>query len=156
MKISGNLFKIIISLLSISIIPGCEKEVGKIHLKVINQINAETEIVVRDSKTQIPADGNFHEVTGYLEAEYKLFNVVWDSVTNWTPQCILERTWKTNRTISAYFGDFEKLPVENYYTLILKYKIEYSDPVEYSWLESWYNIVFTYSDNSTLTSSRVP
>lgn len=156
MRISGNLFKIIFALLSISVISGCEKEEGKIYLKVINQINAETEIVVRDSKSQIPADGNFHEVTGYLEAEYKLFNVVWDSVTNWTPACILERTWRTNRSISAYFGDFEKLPEDNHYTLTLKYKIEYSKPVEYAWLKSWYNIVFTYSDNSTLSSTQVP
>ena len=134
----------------------CEKKEGKKYLRIVNSIKVESAPVVRDSKDAIPIDGNYHEVYGYLETEYKLLNVVWDSVTNWTPACILERVWVTNRTVNSYFGDFEILPDDRYYTLTLNYKIEYSDKIEYAWLPGWKNITFTYSDNSILRSSLLP
>lgn len=156
-----------VSFLPVLLLAGCEKKEGKIYLCLVNSIKAKSDIVVRDSKGEIPLDGDYHEVSGYLETEYKLYDVVWDSVTNWTTNCILEQVWLTNRTVNKYFGDFEKLPDDSYYTLTLKYKIDYSDPKDYSWLDdfsyqvsniraTYYNIVFTYSDNSILSSSPAP
>jgi hypothetical protein len=154
-------------LLFIFIFQSCEKKEGKIYLRIINSINDSSQVVVKDSQKEIPLDGKYYEVSGYLETEYKLLNVVWDSVTNWTHYCILEQTWRTNRTVNRYFGDFEKLPEDSYYTLNLKYKIEYSEPVVYSWLDqysylasnvkaTYYNITFKYLDNSSLSYSPAP
>jgi len=145
----------------------CEKKEGKTFLRVLSNINADASITVKDANSIIPVDSNYHEVSGYIETEYKLFDVVWDSITNWTPNCILERVWRTNRTVNRYFGDIEKLPEDHYYTLLLQYKIEYSDPIVYSWLNeysyrvsnvkyTYYNLTFTYSDNSSLTYTMAP
>jgi len=136
-------------------------------LRVINSFDVGSSIIVKDTYNEIPADGNYYEASGYIETEYNLLNVVWDSITNWTPDCILEQVWRTNKTVDKYFGEFEKLPEDSYYTLNLKYKIEYSDPIVYSWLDeysylvskvriTYYNLNFTYSDNSTLSYSPFP
>lgn len=147
---------LILFLLVLPVLTCCEKKEGKKYLRIVNSIKANSNPVVRDCKNEIPIDGNYHEVSGYLETEYKLLNVVWDSVTNWTSACILERVWVTNRTVNGYFGDFEKLPDDIYYTLTLNYKIEYSALIEYAWLPLWKNITFDYSDNSILRSSLLP
>lgn len=139
----------------------CEKNEGKIYLKVIDSINTESQIAVNDSKNEIPVDGNYHEVSGYLEAKYKLLNVPYDSVTNWTPACVIEQVTMVKRSLNHYFGDFEKFPDDSYYTLILEYKREQTEPAINKYLKSGFNldiieVIFSYSDNSSLSYSPAP
>ena len=64
------------------------------------------------------------------------------------------------RSLDRYFGEFEKLPGESYYTLTLGYRVEYSKPFVYSWLKDmvdksyvYHNVEYTYTDNSKLEYS---
>ena len=126
-----------------------------IYLRVVNSLGVESFISVKDKEKEIPVDGKYHQVYSYVETNYKLMNVVWDSVTNWTPDCILEQVWKTDVSLDRYFGEFERLPMDSYYTLTLNFKIEYSEPFKYNWpwFLDWDNITFTYSDDSNLSYS---
>lgn len=148
-------------LLISQLVVSCKKNEGKIYLRVISEINTESKIIINDSKNEIPADGNYHEVSGYLEAKYKLLNVPYDSVTNWTPSCIIEQVTMVTRSLSRYFGDFEKLPEDSYYTLKLGYLREQSEPAINQYLKSGFGIdiiqvIFTYTDKSSLSYSLVP
>jgi hypothetical protein len=134
---------------------GCEKNEGKIYLRVVNLITTHSEITVGDKEKVIPADGKYHLVNSFVETEFKLLNVTWDSVTNWNTACYLDPIWYKDITVSRFFGEFERLPGDSYYTLTLKYKIEYSKPFKYIgiWFKDYDIIRLTYKDNSTLIYS---
>ena len=139
---------------------GCEEKQGEVYIRVINKTGPGNDVFVKDQAKEIPADGKFYPATGYIETRYILKDVVWDSVVNWKPSCPLEQLWRTDRALNRYFGEFEKLPGDSYYTLILGYKVEYSKPFAYSWLKDLYdklyiylNVEYTYTDNSKLEYS---
>jgi hypothetical protein len=144
----------------ILLLPSCEQKEGAIHIRIINRLGNNAEILVKDREKEIPADGKYHLCTGYIETQYTLTDVVWDSVLNWKPTCPVEQLWRTEKSLDRYFGEFEKLPWESWYTLTLDYNVEYSEPIVYSWLKdiydktyTYYNIEYTYIDNSKLEYS---
>ena len=83
-------FAMALLLLLILLTGGCEKKKGAIYMRVINKLDGNAKILVKDKEKEIPADGNYHEANGYVETKFKLMNVVWDSVINWNPSCSLE------------------------------------------------------------------
>jgi hypothetical protein len=141
-------------ILALIVLSGCEENEGKIYLRVITSFNVQSEIFVKDSKKEIPADGEYYEAVGYLEAEYKLMNVPYDSLFYRTPTVIADTVFKKNITVSGYYGDFEKLPHDSYYTLNLNYKIEYGDPWNLG--NNWHFIIISYKDSSKLSYSPLP
>jgi hypothetical protein len=154
MKRKNHLTISALLLLVIIVLSGCEKKEGKIYVRVKDSFKVESEIFVKDSKNEIPADGKYHEATGYLEAEYKLKNVAYDSLFYRTPTIIADTVFKKNITVSGYYGDFEKLPDDSYYTLNLNYKIEYGDPWNLG--NNWHFIILSYKDSSKLSYSPLP
>jgi hypothetical protein len=141
-------------ILALGILTGCDKKEGKTYLRVINSFDVGSEIIVKDNKHEIPVDGNYYEASGYLETKYKLLNVAYDSLFYRTPTVIADTVFKKNITVSGYFGDFEMLPHDSYYTLTLNYKIEYGDPWNLG--NNWHFIIINYLDNSKLSYSPLP
>ena len=150
----------LVLIISALFLHGCEEKQGEVYIRVINKTGPGNEVFVKDQAKEIPVDGKFHPAAGYIETRYVLKNVVWNSVVNWKPTCPLEQLWWTDRALNRYFGEFEKLPGDSYYTLTLDYRVEYSKPFVYSWLKDmidksyiYNNVVYTYIDDSKLEYS---
>jgi hypothetical protein len=155
MKTLKSYLRILPLVFLVLLLNSCKKNEGKVYLRVINLMPANASMTVLDKNQKIPIDGTYHQVYSFVETDGVLVNAVSDSVLNWTPSSGIFPVWKRNVSFSRYFGEFEKMSGDSYYTLTLNYKIEYSKPFTYS------EVLFpnlkitrlTYSDNSNLVYS---
>lgn len=156
MKLKKHFATIIFPFLIVLLFISCEKKEGKMYLRVINSLNTASEISVKDSKSDIPVDGNYYEVSGYLETEYKLLDLKYDSLASRYPGELADTVFTKDIILNRYFGDFEKLPGESYYTLNLRYNVVLEkSPYTYDLIKYWYLWVYTYTDLSTLSYSPI-
>ena len=146
------------------IVFGCKKDNGKTFLRVIQ--TTDTSIIslnVADVNGSVIIDGNYHKVENQLELTYILNNMVKYEVKDWTPQLTLYHYQYQDFAINKYFGEFEKINEDGYYTLNISYltvkeALLYVDPMVtvYGTYPGYYFWPFNYYDNSKLSFSTKP
>lgn len=150
---------VLVIILVLAII-SCKKEYGTVYLRITGDHDSFKDLRVTDGDTEIPADGNYHAVSDYLQISYTLENKVIDSITNWRPTCLSDQLRRDNISVQRYIGEFERVPEETWYTLTPGYRVIYLDPAARAWPKDiydnsfiYYGVSYIYLDNSNLAHS---
>lgn len=130
----------------------CHKERGTVYLRVYDSIGIPSSKTVLTKGKEIPVDGTYYEANDWVGANIVLYDVVFDSITNWDPSMWLLQKTIINENMDSYYGEFERRETDSWYTLVLKYRLEKSD-VEEHWYPGLYHIIYSYIDDSDLIYS---
>ncbi len=134
----------------------CKKENGHTFLRIIPVIDTSiTSLNVSDANGSLIIDGNYHEVNSRLELSYVLNNMVEYEEIGWTQEAVYDHYTYSDFAISKYFGEFEKLEDDRYYTLNISYISEKSDPI-YNNFTGYYFYSLQYYDKSKMIYSDKP
>ncbi|OFX34155.1 MAG: hypothetical protein A2X08_03650 [Bacteroidetes bacterium GWA2_32_17] len=159
-----KIIKSIIFFIFLFLVLSCKKENVHIFLRVIPI--TDTSIIslnVADASGPFIIDGNYYEVNSRLELSYVLNNMVKYEVKDWTPQLTLYHYQYQDFAINEYFGEFEKIKEDGYYTLNISYQtikddLLYVKPMVtvYGTYPGYYFWPFYYYDSSKLSFSTNP
>lgn len=151
-------------LISLIFILGCKKENGHVFLRIIQTSDTSiTSLNVSDANGNVTIDGKYHEVYTRLELIYLLKKKIEFEIKDWTPQMPESKFTYFNYSINKYFGEFEKLKKDGYFTLNISYLISKSEPIynkpiytQWGTFGDYYFYSYDYSDSSKLSFSAQP
>jgi|GEM_PF-2774007 len=135
----------------------CKKENGIFYLR----INAPADTSIKDLEVfdatgPVAVDGEFHQVTQYLEIKYKVSHAISSQIKDWDNTSPYDEFSYSDLTFHEYLGEFEKDEKDKYYSLEVNYRSwRDEDPIYNQWAE-YYFYDYDYQDSSRLTISYIP
>jgi hypothetical protein len=145
-------------LICLTIFFACKKENGRFFLRVIIPTDTTIkQLAVSDANKSIPVDCSYYPVDKHLEISYVLSHVKTHQIINWTASMPWHEFDYEDVSIHEYLGEFEKDTKDKYYTLVVGYAFNQSEPIYNKWATpAYYFYSFDYFNQCNLTWSYQP